>query len=55
MENSSTIRKSRPSEELGIKKHFSMSYHPQANGQVESVNKTIEYTLKRKLDISEGA
>jgi ribonuclease HI len=42
-------------EELGIKKHFSSPHHPQANGQVEAVNKTIKYTLKRKLDASKGA
>ncbi|KAL5556441.1 hypothetical protein UlMin_038677 [Ulmus minor] len=28
--------------ELGIKKHFSSVAHPQSNGQVEAVNKTIK-------------
>ncbi|XP_022875567.1 uncharacterized protein LOC111394008 [Olea europaea var. sylvestris] len=42
-------------EELGIKKHFSTCHHPQANGQVEAVNKTIKHLLKRKLDASKGA
>lgn len=37
-------------EELGIKKHFSMPHHSQGNRQVDIVNKTIKYTLKRKLD-----
>lgn len=42
-------------EELGIKKHFSTPHHPQANGQVEAVNKIIKHVLKRKLDASKGA
>ncbi|XP_022855998.1 uncharacterized protein LOC111377175 [Olea europaea var. sylvestris] len=42
-------------EELGIKKHFSTPHHPQANGQVEAVNKTIKHVLKRNLDVSKGA
>ncbi|XP_022880881.1 uncharacterized protein LOC111398180 [Olea europaea var. sylvestris] len=42
-------------DEMGIKKDFSMPHHPQANGQVEAVNKTIKHTLKRKLDTSKGA
>ncbi|XP_022889049.1 uncharacterized protein LOC111404482 [Olea europaea var. sylvestris] len=42
-------------EELGIKKHFSTPHHPQANGQVEAVNKTIKHVLKRKLDVSKRA
>lgn len=42
-------------DELGIRKHFSTPHHPQANGQVEAVNKTIKLTLKRKLDASKGA
>ncbi|XP_022859985.1 uncharacterized protein LOC111380604 [Olea europaea var. sylvestris] len=41
--------------ELGIKKHLSTPRHPQANGQVEVVNKTIKHVLKRKLDASKGA
>jgi hypothetical protein len=42
-------------EELGIKKHFSTPHHPQANGQVEAVNKTIKHILKKKLDTAKGA
>ncbi|XP_022861553.1 uncharacterized protein LOC111381936 [Olea europaea var. sylvestris] len=41
-------------EELGIKKYFSTSHHPQANSQVEVVNKTIKHVLKKKLDMSKG-
>ncbi|XP_022877018.1 uncharacterized protein LOC111395264 [Olea europaea var. sylvestris] len=37
-------------EELGIKKHFSTPHQPQANVQVEAVNKTVKHVLKRKLD-----
>ncbi|KAL5582473.1 hypothetical protein UlMin_014915 [Ulmus minor] len=36
--------------ELGIKKHFSSVAHPQSNGQVEAVNKTIKRNLERKLE-----
>lgn len=42
-------------DELGIRKHFSSPHHPQANGQVEAINKTIKLTLKRRLDASKGA
>ncbi|XP_022853497.1 uncharacterized protein LOC111374967 [Olea europaea var. sylvestris] len=42
-------------EEFGIKKHFSTPHHPQANGQVEAVNKTIKHVLKRKFNVSKGA
>ncbi|KAL2517730.1 Uncharacterized protein Adt_13977 [Abeliophyllum distichum] len=31
-------------------KHFSTRNHPQANGQVEAVNKIIKHTLKTSLD-----
>ncbi|XP_022841865.1 uncharacterized protein K02A2.6-like [Olea europaea var. sylvestris] len=41
-------------EELGIKKHFSSPNHPQANGQVEAINKIIKHTLKAKLDLFKG-
>lgn len=30
-------------------------HHPQANGQVETMNKTIKHVLKRKFDVSKGA
>ncbi|KAL5548179.1 hypothetical protein UlMin_003410 [Ulmus minor] len=36
--------------ELGIKKHLSSVAHPQSNGQVEAVNKTIKRNLERKLE-----
>lgn len=36
--------------EFDIKKHFSTPKYPQANGQVESINKIIKHTLKAKLD-----
>ena len=36
--------------ELGIYKLFSTLGHPQANGQVEVVNKTIKDNLKKKLE-----
>ncbi|KAL5577946.1 hypothetical protein UlMin_019645 [Ulmus minor] len=36
--------------ELGIKKYFSSVAHPQSNGQVEAVNKTIKRNLERKLE-----
>ncbi|KAL5582796.1 hypothetical protein UlMin_015238 [Ulmus minor] len=34
---------------------FSSPAHPKSNGQVEAVNKTIKYTLKKKLEKSKGA
>ncbi|KAL5547923.1 hypothetical protein UlMin_003154 [Ulmus minor] len=40
---------------LGITKVFSSPAHPKSNGQVEAVNKTIKYTLKKKLEKSKGA
>ncbi|KAL5552902.1 hypothetical protein UlMin_040303 [Ulmus minor] len=40
---------------LGITKIFSSPAHPKSNGQVEAVNKTIKYTLKKKLEKSKGA
>lgn len=43
------------SKKLGIKKYFSSPHHPWDNGQAEAINKTIKYTLKRKLDTSKGA
>ncbi|XP_022845290.1 uncharacterized protein LOC111368284 [Olea europaea var. sylvestris] len=39
----------------GDKEGFSMPHYPQANGQVEAVNKTIKHTLKRKFDALKGA
>ncbi|XP_031248239.1 uncharacterized protein LOC116106019 [Pistacia vera] len=35
---------------LGIKKSFTAVYRPQANGQVEAMNKVIKHTIKKKLD-----
>ncbi|KAL5558492.1 hypothetical protein UlMin_034703 [Ulmus minor] len=40
---------------LGIIKVFSSPAHPKSNGQVEAVNKTINQTLKKKLEKSKGA
>lgn len=37
-------------ENLGIKILFSLLAHPQANGQVEAVNKIIKHHLKTKLE-----
>ncbi|XP_022897716.1 uncharacterized protein LOC111411413 [Olea europaea var. sylvestris] len=42
-------------DDLSIRKDFSIPHHPQANEQVEAVNKTIKHTLKRKLDTSKEA
>ena len=42
-------------EQLKISKTFSSPRHPQANGQVEAVNKTIKETLKKKLEEKKGA
>ena len=36
--------------QLGISKTFSSPLHPQANGQVEAVNKTIKSNLEKKLE-----
>ncbi|KAL5541209.1 hypothetical protein UlMin_042682 [Ulmus minor] len=41
--------------DLGIHKHFSSVAHPQSNGQVEAVNKTIKNNLERKLNGARGA
>ncbi|XP_031285660.1 uncharacterized protein K02A2.6-like [Pistacia vera] len=41
-------------ERLRIKKRFATVYWPQANGQVEAVNKVIKHTIKKKLDALEG-
>ena len=41
--------------ELGIHTYFSSPAHPQANGQVEAVNKTIKTNLKTKLDRLKGS
>ena len=42
-------------QELKIHKLFSTSGHPQANGQVEAVNKMIKDNLKKKLERLKGA
>lgn len=42
-------------EDLGIKKSFSVVIHPQANGQVEAINKILKQNLKTKLDEHKGA
>ncbi|KAL5543346.1 hypothetical protein UlMin_007130 [Ulmus minor] len=40
---------------FGILKTFSTPAHPQSNGQVEVVNKTIKQTLKKKLSKLKGS
>ena len=40
--------------DLQIKKVFSSVMRPQANGQVEAVNKTIKHNLKTKLKNLKG-
>ena len=42
-------------DDLDIKKGFSAVIHPQANGQVEAVNKILKQNLKTKLDEHKGA
>ncbi|KAL5574001.1 hypothetical protein UlMin_023598 [Ulmus minor] len=41
--------------DLGIHKHFSNVAHPQSNGQVEAVNKTIKNNLEQKLNGAKSA
>ncbi|KAL2466653.1 Uncharacterized protein Adt_42504 [Abeliophyllum distichum] len=40
--------------EFGYTKRLFHPYYPQANGQVEAVNKIIKHTLKRKLECAKG-
>ena len=42
-------------QELGIHKLFFTPGHPQENGQVEAVNKTIKHNHKKKLEQLQGA
>ena len=37
---------------LGFKQEHSSSFYPQANGQVESVNKTLKTILKRTINVA---
>ena len=37
---------------LGFRQEHSSSYYPQANGQVEAVNKTLKTILKRTIDVA---
>ena len=41
-------------DELGIKKSFFLTNHPQTNGQVEAVNKIVKHNLKTKLEKHKG-
>ena len=41
-------------DKLEIKKSFSTVARPQANGQVEAINKTIKHNLKTKLEDLKG-
>ena len=41
-------------DKLEIKKSFSTVVRPQANGQVEAINKTIKNNLKTKLEDLKG-
>ena len=41
-------------ERHGIVKSFSSVAYPQANGQVEAVNKTLKASLKKRLDEAKG-
>nr|XP_027123971.1 uncharacterized protein LOC113740625 [Coffea arabica] len=38
--------------ELGIRQHFTSVGHPQANGQVENVNRTILHGLKTRMEFA---
>ncbi|XP_071920768.1 uncharacterized protein [Coffea arabica] len=38
--------------ELGIRQHFTSVGHPQANGQVENVNRTILHGLKTRIEFA---
>nr|XP_027082130.1 uncharacterized protein LOC113704425 [Coffea arabica] len=40
--------------ELGINQHFTSVGHPQANGQVENVNRTILQGLKTRLELAQS-
>ena len=41
--------------ERGIRRSFSAVVHPQANGQVEAINKVLKKNLKTKLEKMKGA
>ncbi|XP_027150204.1 uncharacterized protein LOC113750429 [Coffea eugenioides] len=41
--------------ELGISQHFTSVGHPQANGQVENVNRTILQGLKTRLELAQSS
>ena len=37
---------------LGFRQEHSSPYYPQANGQVEAINKTLKTILKRTIDVA---
>ena len=37
---------------LGFRQEHSSSFYPQANGQVEAVNKTLKTILKRTINVA---
>ena len=41
-------------EKNGIIKSFSSVAHPQENGQVEAVNKTLKSSMKKRLEEAKG-
>ena len=52
--NSTTICLLNFAKKKGIIKSFSSVAHPQENGQVEAVNKTLKSSMKKKLEEAKG-
>jgi len=42
-------------QELGIRQHFTIVAHPQANGQIELANRTLLHGLKARVDKVDGS